>query len=203
MSTEHEGCLLCMATDIQRHMWVNSGEPVRERSWTPGSSGLFRSQNTLDGNPSGLEAFRKPLPRFNYSFHASFARTLAGWNANSWPFFFFFAVMLLSWRISEIPETQPPDTGGWRWRQSRKRETDSSSRLAHNPPSPQGFPSVSHRGEWETGTTRESTEKPWPHVNDCLSRVSVTLWMSNAVSTIRLLVLMIRIKNNKNGNDIQ
>lgn len=85
-----------MATDIQRlkatllplsQMWVNSGEPVRERSWTPGSSGLFRSQNTLGGNPSGLEVFRKPLPRFNYSFNASFARTLAGWNANSWAFF--------------------------------------------------------------------------------------------------------------------
>lgn len=155
-----------MATDIQRlkatllplsQMRVNSGEPVRERSWTPGSSGLFRSQNTLGGNPSGLEAFRKPLPRFNYSFNAFFARTLAGWNANSWAFFF--AVMLLSWWISEIPKTQPPDAGGWRRRQSRKRETDSSSRLAHNPSSPQGFPSVSHRGEWETGTTRESTAK--------------------------------------------
>lgn len=74
-------------SSVWSQMWVNSGEPVRDRSPTPGSSGLFRSQNTLGGNPSGLEAFRKPLPRFNYSFNASFARTLAGWNANSWAVF--------------------------------------------------------------------------------------------------------------------
>lgn len=95
-------------SSVKCQMWVNSGEPARERSWTPGSSGLFRSQNTLGGNPSGLEAFRKPLPRFNYSFHASFARTLAGWNANSWPFFFFLRSCCFPEESAKYPKHSHP-----------------------------------------------------------------------------------------------
>lgn len=69
---------------------------------------------------------KKLAPIFNYSFHACFASTLAGCSANSWA-----VLWSCCFPVASAKHTQPIRADG----------------QTHSPPSPPGFPSVSHRGE--------------------------------------------------------
>lgn len=153
LNTYFAGYLFCMATDVrclpQSQMWVNCTRCTGNKL-NSCFSGLFGSQNMLGGNPSRREAFFfKAPPVFNYSFHTSFASTLAGLNVNHW-------VILRSRCFAEASakplkhtrSIQADDADD-----SQGTETSSSSHLAHNLPSPPGFFSVSHCGEWESRTT--------------------------------------------------